>query len=100
MEKFLHYKSWYYCVYFNGSCFKSNNYYVLMNFCQSGLHLREVSRSRSKAVSASKMDHFVIIANGWKPLTIITKRSVLDVASALDSPLELREVYTPLLLYG
>ena len=71
-----------------------------MNFCQSGLHLREVSRSRSKAVSASKMDHFVIIANGWKPLTIITKRSVLDVASALDSPLELREVYTPLLLYG
>ena len=30
------------------------------------------------------MEHFVIIVNGWKPLTIITKRSILDVAAALD----------------
>ena len=29
----------------------------------------------------------MIIANGWKPLTIITKRSILDVAAALDPPL-------------
>ena len=28
------------------------------------------------------MERFVIIVNGWKPLTIITKRSVLDVAAA------------------
>ena len=33
------------------------------------------------------MARFVIIVNGWKPLTIITKRSILDVASALDRPL-------------
>ena len=29
----------------------------------------------------------VIIANGWKPLTFVTKRSILDVAAALDPPL-------------
>ena len=30
----------------------------------------------------------MIIDNGWKPLTIITKRSILDIAAVLDSPLE------------
>ena len=29
----------------------------------------------------------MIIVNGFHPLTIITKRSILDVAAALDSPL-------------
>ena len=29
----------------------------------------------------------MIIVNGWKPLTIITKRSILDAAAALDPPL-------------
>ena len=33
------------------------------------------------------MERFVLIVNGWQPLTIITKRSILDVASALDPPL-------------
>ena len=33
------------------------------------------------------MERFVIIVNGWKPLTMITKRSILDVAAALDPPL-------------
>ena len=33
------------------------------------------------------MERFVIIVNGWKPLTIITKRSILGVAAALDPPL-------------
>ena len=33
------------------------------------------------------MECFVIIVNGWKPLTIITKHSILDVAAALDPPL-------------
>ena len=33
------------------------------------------------------MEHFVIRVNGWKPLTIITKRSILDVAAVLDPPL-------------
>ena len=41
------------------------------------------------------MECFVIIVNGWKPLTIITKRSILnaalsilDIAAVLDPPLD------------
>ena len=33
------------------------------------------------------MERFVIIANGFQPLTIITKHSILDLAAALDPPL-------------
>ena len=29
------------------------------------------------------MEHFVVIVNGWKPLTIITKSSILDVLAVL-----------------
>ena len=31
----------------------------------------------------------MIIVNGWKPLTIITKHSILDVAAVLDPPLDI-----------
>ena len=41
-------------------------------------------RGGSRTAATSKMERFVIIVNGWKPLTIITKRSILDVAAALD----------------
>ena len=41
------------------------------------------------AAATPKMERFVIIVNGWKPLTIITKRSILDVAAALDPPLRM-----------
>ena len=51
-------------------------------------------RGGSKAAATSKMERFVIIVNGWKPLTIITKRSILDVAAALDPPL-MFPFYTP-----
>ena len=30
------------------------------------------------------MEHFVIIVNDWKPLIIITKSSIFDVAAVLD----------------
>ena len=33
------------------------------------------------------MELFVTIVNGFQPLTIITKRSILDIAAALDPPL-------------
>ena len=46
-----------------------------------------IRRGGSWATATSKMERFVIIVNGWKPLTIITKRSILDVAAALDPPL-------------
>ena len=41
-------------------------------------------RGGSRAAAISKMEHFVIIVNDWKPLTIITKRSTLDGGAALD----------------
>ena len=46
-------------------------------------------RGGSRAAATSKMEHFVIIVNCWKPLTIITKRFILDVVAALDRPLGL-----------
>ena len=52
------------------------------------LYLRYIiSRGGSRTAAISKMERFVIIANGWKTLTIITKRSILDVATVLDPPL-------------
>ena len=45
-------------------------------------------RGGSRTAATSKMERFVIIVNGWKPLTIITKRSILDVAAVLDPPLK------------
>ena len=49
--------------------------------------LRIVYRGGSRTAATSKMECFVIIVNGWKPLTIITKCSILDVAAVLDPPL-------------
>ena len=46
-----------------------------------------MTRGGSRAAATSKMECFVIIVNGLKPLTIITKRSILDVAAVLDPPL-------------
>ena len=43
----------------------------------------------SRTAATSNMRRYVIIVNGWKPLTIITKRSTLDVAAALDPPLRI-----------
>ena len=48
---------------------------------------RVIFSGESRTAATSKMEHFVIIVNGWKPLTIITKNSILDVATVLDLPL-------------
>ena len=42
-------------------------------------------RGGSRAAATSKMERFVLIVNGFQPA--ITKRSILDVAAALDPPL-------------
>ena len=47
-------------------------------------------RGGSRTAVTSKMERFVIIVNDWKPLTIITKRSILDVAAVLDPPLKFK----------
>ena len=49
--------------------------------------LQAVDRGGSRTVATSKMELFVIIVNGFQPLTIITKCSILDLAAVLDPPL-------------
>ena len=44
----------------------------------------------SRTAATPKMERFVTIVNGWKPLTIITKHSILDVWAALDQSLNKR----------
>ena len=51
------------------------------------LRTESLGRGGSGTAATSKIERFVIIVNGWKPLTIITKPSILDVAAALDPPL-------------
>ena len=46
----------------------------------------------SRTAARSKMERFVIIVNGFKPLTIITKRSILDVAAVLDPTLMMKVI--------
>ena len=46
------------------------------------------TRGGSRTAATSKVELFVIIGNGWKPLTIFTKSSTLDVTAVLDPPLE------------
>ena len=45
------------------------------------------SSDGSRVAATAKMEGFVIIVNGFQPLTINTKHSILDVAAALDPPL-------------
>ena len=52
------------------------------------LELMNEVRGGSRTAATSKMKHFVIMVNGWKTLTIITKRSILDAAAVLDPPVE------------
>ena len=49
--------------------------------------ISSITRGGSRTAGTSKMVRFLIMVNGWKPLTFITKRSILDGAAALDPPL-------------
>ena len=51
------------------------------------MKMKLIIRGGSRSAATSKMERFVIIVDGWNPLTITTKRSILDVAAALDPPL-------------
>ena len=50
-------------------------------------HYKQANQGGSRTAATSKMERFLIIVNGWKPLTIITKHSILEVATVLDPPL-------------
>ena len=52
----------------------------------------------SRTVATSKMELFMVIVDSWKPLTIITKCSILDIAAVLNRPLVLYSC-TALLYY-
>ena len=52
--------------------------------------MSEQVRGGSRIAAASKMEHFVMIVNSFQPLTIITKSSMLNVAAALDPPLQVK----------
>ena len=51
------------------------------------MKLSSTTRGRSRTAARPRVDLFVIIVNGWKLLTIITKSSILDVTAVLDPPL-------------
>ena len=70
--------------------------YKLTNLCKPGFFNKQrfwnfinlrMYGGGSRATATSKMECFVIIVNSFQPLTIITKRSILDVAAVLDPPL-------------
>ena len=67
---------------------KNDHYKIYQSRIKKGLSLKMSSYiyriGGSRTAATSKMEHFVIIVNGWKPLTIITKSSILDVAAVLD----------------
>ena len=46
-----------------------------------------MTRGGSRTAAKPKLEHFVIIVNDLQPVTIIAKRSILDVAAVLDPPL-------------
>ena len=74
---------WRHCGVVSYKCDKRDNNVQIKKVRQN------IYRRGSRAAATSKMECFVIIVNGWKPLNIITKHSILDVAVALDPPMHL-----------
>ena len=66
---------------------KSENLLIFL-LLKNKLIFKVKHRDRSRTAATSKMELFVIIGNGWKPLAIITKHSISDVAEVLDLPLK------------
>ena len=75
----------FYCTVLCRECSKETNE---TSFIEHTQKIRiYITRGGSRTAATSKIECFVIIVNGWKPLTTITKRSILDVAAVLDPPL-------------
>ena len=53
-------------------------------FLFTNINNSPLSSGGSRTAATSKIERFVIIVNGCKPLTIINKCSILDVAAVLD----------------
>ena len=67
------------------------NYMWRFEMIELNLFMKEfllnINRGGSRTTATSKMERFVIIVNGFQLLTIITKRSILDVVAVLVPPL-------------
>ena len=57
-------------------------------FVEHQIGVLAMGRGEFRTAATSKMECFVIIVNGWKSLTILTKHSILDFAAVLDPPLD------------
>ena len=55
--------------------------------------LNTKGRGGSRAAATSKIECFVIMVNDWKPLNIITKRSILEAAAVLNPPLKSLQMF-------
>ena len=75
------------CSYITIFQLRTMKYYHHYLICQHSFTFSLICRSGCRTIATSRMEHFVIIVNGWKPLTIITISSILDVAAVLDPPL-------------
>ena len=53
------------------------------------------TEEHSKPNQTSKMEHFAKIAKGWKPLTIFTTSSILDVSLCSEYAFALLWFYEP-----
>ena len=80
-------------IYFFFLCIQYQNHFFLSYHKYRRLYNPSIIyniRGGSKTAATFKVELFVIIVNGWKSLTIITKSSTLDVAAVLDPPLNIR----------
>ena len=69
----------------NRKCKNSSKYFEQLIYLK-------VTSGGSRFAVTSRIQHFVIIVNIWKPLIIVTKRSILDVEATLDPPLVTSQV--------
>ena len=64
------------------------NFEFVLQYAKTNSSVTDI-KGASRTAATSKMERFVIIVNGFQPLTIITKSSILDVAAVLDPPLDI-----------
>ena len=64
--------------------FSLRSFTILLVYLVSRKSYNIAIRSGSRTAATSKMERFVIIVNSFLSLTIITKRSIMDVAEVLD----------------
>ena len=60
----------------------------LKEVCLTGWTFLYLFRGGSRTAATAKMELLVIIVNGFQPLTIILKSSILAVTAVLDPPLQ------------